>query len=1428
MIAGTLEIQLLANMARLQKDMDEAKRAVGGAMASIEKSINVAKAAFAALAGVVSVGMFASFIRSAADAADEMNDLSQRVGIAVKDLAKYELAASQSGTTMDALAKGIKGLGASIHEHGDALKAAGISARDADGAMRQVADLFARMPDGIEKTNLAVKLLGKSGMDLIPMLNMGAEGLDDSAEKTAKYAATMATMAPQADAFNDNMAEIALHSKAAGYSIVNDALPAMARISAAMAQAAQESGILKAAWAGFGAGLYELIGRPAEIMWLRFNAGIDEANAKLMSFFGNTKAAGELLNAVNERRLKILALEAETATPAAESPKTFDPKTWVEEYKKLMAAIGGATGAKAKHVEKTYEESDAYKEAMKAARERAKSRNDEYEAIEKHLQGEESARIEAVKAANDAVRAAQDEYDQYGMTRSQIEEITLARLRDKQAAFDSHTEQYKALQQQIEAREKLIGILKKGEIREASDKAAEEHKKAWERANEDISRSLTDAIMRGGKSAGEYLKDYFRTLRLRPFVQAIANPIAGALNGMFGLDSMAGAANSGTSILSAFSSASGLYSAGQTLYSGFQAGLTGTFANFAGSAGNLFGSTALQSFAAGMKGASLGAGIAGPTTQGAGGAMGFGATAAKAIPIIGWIIAGMMKNASWYDQGWRPDNGTMSTAGKLIGSPSLIPDKILRSLGVSGKTAAILTGSALFSRAFGRKDPEVTSFGFQGDFTDDGFVGGKNFQRWKAKGGWFRSDKEGTEYSAIDDAFAETLSDGYKLLKAVNEDYAKALGLTTDTINDYKKALVQDLTGDDSKDAEILAGIMADISEELASKLLPNFAEFAEAGEAAAATLQRLATEYVAVDGALTAIGMTFGAVGLTSSNARTRLLDLMGGIDALASASGFFADNFLTDAERLEPVQKLVTDEMARLGHAGVKTHEQFKVLVKGLNLADEADAKLYASLMKVAPAFDVVADAALVAAQNEQALARSRQDLEIRIMELSGDTAGALAAQRALELAGMDESLRPLQQRIYLLQDEAMATERANVEAENLKVRAMSAVDGAFAGLQRAVDAQRDVVTEAYEAAMASISDSLDVVNGRIGKLSSLSNTLKSTVDRMRLPAEFGASRAAAQAQITAALAIARAGGVLPDADALSGALEIVAQPAEQLYATFQDYQRDFLMQRANIDELSKLTDAQLTTEEKTLSALKDQQTVLESGYQAEMDRLDGILQTAQDQIAVLNGIDISIKSVEAAIAGFKSAISGALAAGATGGGANSATFGGSGYGSAGGYGGASNGQGATDKLSAVESLYAKYSSMSYLTEEGGAYWAAQFNKGIPKADIEKAFQDSVKAVRGYATGGMHLGGLRIVGEQGPELEATGPARIWNAGQTAAFLGGGSAALAAELKALREENRNMRAELQAIAQHTNGTRKLLERAMPNGSALAVVVEEA
>ena len=85
-------------------------------------------------------------------------------------------------------------------------------------------------------------------------------------------------------------------------------------------------------------------------------------------------------------------------------------------------------------------------------------------------------------------------------------------------------------------------------------------------------------------------------------------------------------------------------------------------------------------------------------------------------------------------------------------------------------------------------------------------------------------------------------------------------------------------------------------------------------------------------------------------------------------------------------------------------------------------------------------------------------------------------------------------------------------------------------------------------------------------------------------------------------------------------------------------------------------------------------------------------------------------------------------------------------------------------------------------------------------------------------FVAGGDFAGGIRLVGERGPELELTGPSRIFDANTTAAMLraandGGNSAsnqALQDELRALREDNRS---QALALAQLNARMVRVLER---------------
>lgn len=86
----------------------------------------------------------------------------------------------------------------------------------------------------------------------------------------------------------------------------------------------------------------------------------------------------------------------------------------------------------------------------------------------------------------------------------------------------------------------------------------------------------------------------------------------------------------------------------------------------------------------------------------------------------------------------------------------------------------------------------------------------------------------------------------------------------------------------------------------------------------------------------------------------------------------------------------------------------------------------------------------------------------------------------------------------------------------------------------------------------------------------------------------------------------------------------------------------------------------------------------------------------------------------------------------------------------------------------------------------------------------------------VPAFASGGLHSGGLRIVGENGPELEITGPSQILNNSETGSFVGSISQmvdelqALRTEVSMLREEQRSGHS---AIASNTAKSARLLDK---------------
>jgi len=169
--------------------------------------------AFRGLGAALAVGGFSAAIKGAIDLADDMRDLSQRTGVGIETLGQFKVAAELSGSSIEGVAKGLtllnKNMVAAATAGGPAaaaFKTLAVSTTETDGTLRKadkvfldVADRFAAMRDGPEKAALALKIFGKSGTELIPILNLGSKEIQ-------RFGLGIGPdFANKADAFNDSL-----------------------------------------------------------------------------------------------------------------------------------------------------------------------------------------------------------------------------------------------------------------------------------------------------------------------------------------------------------------------------------------------------------------------------------------------------------------------------------------------------------------------------------------------------------------------------------------------------------------------------------------------------------------------------------------------------------------------------------------------------------------------------------------------------------------------------------------------------------------------------------------------------------------------------------------------------------------------------------------------------------------------------------------------------------------------------------------------------------------------------------------------------------------------------------------------------------------------------------------------------------------------
>lgn len=247
---GDLVLALSADTAKFESDLGKAQRMadkfgreVGKVMGNIAGAI-----------GLVFTGnTVKEWIGGQIEAADAAGKLSQKVGLSVEKLSEYQVAARLADVSTEQLQAGLTKLAknqadfvAGTGDAGAAFEALGISQKDVQAMGGDTAKLFELVVDKLSvfrddanKTALEMKIFGKSGAELAPLINSFREAQNEAKELNAIIDKPTQQ---SAERFNDNLTRVKIATEAMGMQIARVLLPTLESLSARAVETAKDVG----------------------------------------------------------------------------------------------------------------------------------------------------------------------------------------------------------------------------------------------------------------------------------------------------------------------------------------------------------------------------------------------------------------------------------------------------------------------------------------------------------------------------------------------------------------------------------------------------------------------------------------------------------------------------------------------------------------------------------------------------------------------------------------------------------------------------------------------------------------------------------------------------------------------------------------------------------------------------------------------------------------------------------------------------------------------------------------------------------------------------------------------------------------------------------------------------------------------------------
>lgn len=177
--------------------------------------------------------------RASADYQGKLFDFSQQVGVSVETLSALEVAALQTGGSIDGVVQSLgifqKKLEESAENEGskaaNTLRRLGVDATDTEAAFRQAVTALARMPEGFRQTATAMELFGRGGKAVLAVAKESQGDIDKVIDRLRDLGLVTSDQAKLADEFNDQLVLLQVQLRGIGTVAIPVVLDALRDIS---------------------------------------------------------------------------------------------------------------------------------------------------------------------------------------------------------------------------------------------------------------------------------------------------------------------------------------------------------------------------------------------------------------------------------------------------------------------------------------------------------------------------------------------------------------------------------------------------------------------------------------------------------------------------------------------------------------------------------------------------------------------------------------------------------------------------------------------------------------------------------------------------------------------------------------------------------------------------------------------------------------------------------------------------------------------------------------------------------------------------------------------------------------------------------------------------------------------------------------------